>query len=209
MTTSIDNKAYLLGIICGELGIDPNDFGDLSKDQMMQLDEIAEDALLDEPKTDLGKKMKARAEEERGKEDSDYNKSFNFNKDLNNNKISPLTVFVMEIIGKYAQRIVDKDQNVESEMLSEIIIKMNELEYPISYLNSPFNIIVPSINKLLNRLQGQVDHRKDEILAYSIGVRHPKFNTLDTGMPTIKNLDEAIKKLRESTGYTEADYRGE
>lgn len=207
MSTSIEKKAYALGIIGRELQIDFND--NLSPDQMRQLDEIAEDAILDEPKTETGIKFKKAIEEEKQKSESEYNTSFNFNKDLNNNKIVPATVFLFEVLAKYAQRIVDKDENVEGEILSEIIVKMNELEYPTGYLKSPFNTVLGWVQNLSNRLEGQLTDREEEIKAYSVGVTHPKHKTLSPHIASFKQFDDAILKLRESSGFTEKDYRGE
>ncbi len=206
MTTSIEDKAYALGIIGRELQIDFDD--KLSDDQLRQIDEIAEDALLEEPKTEVGKKFKIVIEEEKKNAESEYNSSFNFNKDLNQNKISPATVFLFETLAKYAQRIVDKDPAVEGEILSELIVKMNELEYPVDYIKTPFNIVLGNVQNIQTRLDGQRTDREEEIKAYAIGVKHPKYDTLSPHIASFKQLDETIIKLRETTGFTEEDYRG-
>ncbi len=213
INTSIDDKAYALGIIGREFQIDFNE--KLSPDQLRQLDEIAEDVILPEPKTEIGIKLKAMIEEEKSKPTSDYNTGFDFSKDLNNNKIVPMTIFLLETLAKYAQRLVDKDKNVEGEILSELIIKMNELEYPIGtapgslpYFKSPFNTAFGYLQKQLERIEGQVTDREEEIKAYGIGARHPKFNTLSPHIASFKQMDEAIVKLRETFGFTEEDFRG-
>lgn len=202
-----EKKAYALGIIGPHFGVNFND-DDIDPQQMAQLSEIASDAILDEPKTEVGKSMKEIIEKEKADKEGEYNKGFNFHKDLNMNKITPATVFLLQLLAKYAERIVANDEKVEGEMLCELIVKFNELDYPTGYVLRPFNIIVPQIQKLGAVLKGQVDHREDEIKAMAVGIKHPKYNNLTPHIASFKQLDESIKKLQETFGFTEEDYRG-
>ncbi len=205
MNETIEKKAYALGIIGRELMIDFDD--NLTTDQMRQIEEIAEDALLDEPKTETGKKFKIVIEEEKKNADSEYNQGFNFSKDLNNNKITPLSVFILQTFGKYAERIAAKDKEVDQEMLSEIIVKMNELGFPTDYIKTPFNVILGKTQLINDLLGGQLMARKEELMAYTVGVRHPKYKNLTPHIATFKQLDDAIGNAKEKFGFTEEDYR--
>ncbi len=199
-----EKRAYALGIIGREIGID---FDTVSQDQLVQINAIAEDALLDEPKTEVGKNMKKFIDEEQKNTDGEYNKGFNFHKDLNNNKINPFTAFVFETLGKYGTRLAEKDETAETEMVNDLVTKMNELEYPIGYINNPFTLIQAQVVRLSNILKGQVDSREDEIKAYSIGIKHPKYGTLSPHLASLKQMDTAIANLKEKFGFTEDDYR--
>lgn len=202
--TETEKKAYALGIIGREMNLD---FDELSQEQYAQLNQIAEDAIADEPQTEVGKSMKKLIEEEQANTDGEYNKNFNFHKDLNENKINPAAVFVFELLGKNGKRLIDKDSTVSGEMLSELIQKFNELELPVGYTESPFTMVAAEVAKLNAALKGQIEHRDDEIKALSVGVRHPKYDTLSPHLASIKQLDETIAKLRETFGFTEQDYR--
>lgn len=202
-----ENKAYALGIISRELGVDFE--SDLSPEELTQVNGIAEDAVSEDPKTDLGKKMKDIIQKEKSATDGDYNKGFNFHKELNNNKINPAAIFLFELFGKYAKRLVEKDEKAEGEMLSEFIAKLNELDFPTGYIKSPFNMISTHITKLNNAVQGQSNHREDEIEALAIGFRHPLYGTLSPHLASFKNMDDAIENLRTTFKFTEKDYRSE
>ncbi len=203
---NVEKKAYALGIIGREMGVDFDQ--NMSAEQSAQINAIADDAILDEPQSEIGKKIKNVMAEERANSESEYNKGFNFHKDLNNNKINPSAIFVCELLAKYIERLIHKDETAEGEMLSELVNKLNELECPVDYFSAPFNMITPHLAKLNAAIKGQVEHRQDEIQAYSIGVKHPKFGTLSPHLATLKQMDESIKTLREKFNFTEEDYRG-
>ncbi len=205
MNTETEKKAYALGIIGREMGVDFDN--DLTADQYKQINEISEDALSDEPKTEIGKSIKKLIAEEQANSESEYNKGFNFHKDLNENKINPSAVFVFQVLAKYADRLVAKDPNANGEMLSELIIKMNELELPTGYTTNVFNMVAAEVAKFNQALAGQVEHREDEIKALSDGVKHPKYGTLSPHLASFKQLDGAIEKLRNTFNFTEEDYR--
>lgn len=204
MQTTTEQKAYILGIITRELNVN---FDDVSQEELVGINKVLEDVLLDEPETDLGKKIKEIVKKEQEDTEGDYNKSFNFHKDLNENKIIPTTKFILEVLSTYSQRIIDNDETVEQDILAEIVKKMNELNYPNGYIQSPFNTILATINKISSALKGQVEHREDEIKSLSIGIRHPKYNTLSHHLSSFKDMDNAIKRLRETFNFTEEDYR--
>lgn len=199
-----EQKAYALGIIGGELGID---FDNLPPDQLSQISDIADDAILDEPKTEIGKQMKKKIEEEKANSDGEYNKSFNFHKDLNKNKIDPIIIFILEKLFKYAPKLVEKDEQANSDLLGDVVSKMNELKYPVGYISNPFKLISSFLIRLEGELKGQLNHREDEIKALSIGVRHPKYDTLSPHLASFKDMDNAIKTLRKTFNFTEEDYR--
>lgn len=200
-------KAYALGIIGRELNIDFD--SDISQETANDLSALADDALLDEPKSEVGKKMKGIIEAEKVDAESEYNKGFNFHTDLNKNKIMPATVFVFQIFGKYAEKLASKEdiEGTRTEMLNELVSKLNELEYPVGYFDDPFNHLLPEVSKLLTALKGQVEHREEELKAMSVGVKHPKYGTLSPHLGSLKQYDDAIKNLRETFGFTEEDYR--
>lgn len=201
-----EKKAYALGIIGRELNVD-FDNKDISADEWNQINEILEDVLLDEPKTEIGKNIKKAIEEEKENKESEYNKAFNFSKDLNENKIRPATIFIFQLLAKYAERLVDKDEDAKFDMLAELVEKLNELQFPVGYIDSPFNVLLADAKKLNTALQGQMKHREDEIKALSIGIRHPKYETLSPHLASFAQMDTAIKTLRETFNFTEEDYR--
>lgn len=200
-----EQRAYAIGIIARELNIDMDSE---SPEVFVELNSVLEDVLLDEPKTEANKKLKKKIEEEMENKESEYNSSFNFHKDLNQNKINPATVFILETLGKNAEKIVNgEDKDIENEIIGEIIKKLNEINFPIGYVNNPFNTILALVGKLNSTMKGQVEHREEEIKALSVGVRHPKYKTLSPHLASIGVLDDTIKKLREKFNFTEEDYR--
>lgn len=205
MQNETEKKAYALGIIGRENHV--NFDSDIDPDKLSYLNSLAEDAILDEPKTEDGKKMKILIEQEMAVSDGEYNKTFNFHKDLNNNKIAPGSVFVLELLAKYAQQLNDADEKLYDKLLSEIIIKFNELELPVGYSEKPFVMAMGHVKKLFTLLEGQVGIRELELRSLATGVHHPKFG-LSPHLASFKKLDEAIIKLREITGFTGEDFRG-
>ncbi len=203
--TETEKKAYALGIVGRELGIDFD--GEISSEQWVQIGNITDDALLDEPKTETGKQIKALIEKEKADSESEYNKGFNFHTDLNKNKINPSTVFVFQILAKYAEDIISKKPNVDADILGEVVSKFNDLGMPTGYFKSVFNVVATEVSKLNASMDGQMSHREDEIKAYSIGIKHPKYGTLAPHLATLREMDESIKKLREKFNFKEEDYR--
>lgn len=202
--TDTEKKAYALGIIAREFNVD---FDNVSQEQLTQMNSVAEDAILDEPTSEVGKDMKKLIDEERANSESEYNKGFTFHKDLNENRINPATVFIFELLAKHASKLTNNDKDVDGEILSELIVKFNELGLPVGYTTNPFKMVMAQVSKLNAAVEGQVSHREDEIKALSIGVKHPKYGTLSPHLASFTQLDEAIKKLRDTFNFTEEDYR--
>ncbi len=199
-------KAYAMGIIARELHIDFDQ--QLSADEAQTLSALGEDVLLDEPKSEKGKELKIIVDEEKALADSEYNKAFNFSADLNENKIRPATIFLFQLFAKYAEKIVNDDKGVLQEMMDELVAKLNDLEYPVSYFSSPFSTVQSQIKPLLDLLEGQKTIRDEELLSYAVGVKHPKYHTLTPAIASLRMMDVAIAKMKETTGFTEEDFRG-
>ncbi len=199
-----EKKAFALGLVARELNLD---FDELNPQDFAKIESIVTDSLLDEPTSDLGKKMKEIIAKELENKEGEYSKGFNFHKDLYSNKINPLTIFILETLAKYGERLVNTDESVDAEILSEVVSKMNELEYPVGYMLNPFNMVNSYVSRLNAALKGQQEHREDEIKALSIGVKHPKYGTLSPHLASLKDMDSAVKKLRETFNFTEEDYR--
>lgn len=203
--TETEKKAYALGIVAREFNVDFD--AELPQEQLIQINNIADDAILDEPKTDIGKDMKKLIDTEQANSESEYNKGFNFHKDLNGNKINPAAVFIFQVLAKYADRLIDKDPTADAEMLSDLVTKFNDLGLPSGYTSNPFQMVAGQVSRLNAVIKGQVDYRKDEIEALSVGIKHPRYGTLSPHLASLRDMDAAIKRLRETFNYTEEDYR--
>src|ERR1700741_1373214 len=105
-----EKRAYALGLIAKELEIDFE--SEIDPKEMDKINAVLEDSIADEPKTEIGKKMKDIIAHELETKDGEYNKQFDFHKDLNDNKVVPATIFVLELLGKYAKKIGLLDPNV-------------------------------------------------------------------------------------------------
>lgn len=202
-----EKKAYAMGLLARDFDID---FENLSGQESEQLNMIAEDAISDEPKTEAGKNLKKLVEEEQAKTDGEYNKGFNFHKDLHQNKIKPTAILIFKILADYAEKLVNKDEEeivLLDQMLGDLIPKMNDMGFPVGSLGTPFNIVATWVSKLNKKLAGQLEHREEEIKALGVGVKSPQFGTLTPHSATLREMDEAIKKLRETFNFTEEDFR--
>lgn len=201
----VTKKAYATGIIARELNLD---FDSMSNDDKLAVYALVEDAILDEPVSEKGKEMKALIDKEMADVESDYNQGFNFHKDLNQNKIAPASIFVLELMGKYAERLVNDDPKALPEMMDELVAKVNDLGLPVGYLDDIFNPLSIQGAKLKDRLVGQRDYREQEMRAIAIGIKHPKHGTLSPHLASLRDMDKSIVKLRETFGFKPEDFQG-
>lgn len=192
-----------MGIIGRELGVD---FENLTPQDSQALDMLALDAVSDEPVSEKGKEFKAIIEKESADDESEYNKGFKFHTDLNENKIRPATIFLLQLLGQYAEKVVGGTENAEADMLGDFVTKLNDLEFPVDYTDNPFNTIIGLIGKLKREYEGERKHRETEILSLGVGLRHPKYNTLAPHLASLRQLDGAIANLREKFGFTKEDF---
>ncbi len=201
--------SFALGLAIKTLGLNPTQLND---EQISELQFLAQDALLEDPKTKAGKKLKFDLIREKANPgNSEYSKNFAFGQDLTDNKVKPSSVFLAKIISENIQEYIDgdKDKNIEliDKMSNEIIVMLNGLNYPIDYLDNFFKNVANLTSQVKDNVKGQVDARKDQILSFAIGVKHPTFDTLDNRVVSFKDLDASIEKLKAAGNYTEEDYR--
>lgn len=200
--------SFAIGLAIKTLGLDPSTMND---EQFSELQFLAQDALLEQPQTEEGKKLKFNITKEKANKSSDYVKNFSFGQDLHENKVKPASVLLAQLVAEGMQEYLEGDSAANTELIDkmsgELIAKLNGLNYPLDYIENFFKNIGSLVNQLKNNLEGQRDFRKDQILALSIGVKHPTYGKLDSRIVSFKDLDNAIEKLRKDYNYTEEDYR--
>lgn len=206
---SKSDLSFAIGLAIKNLNLNP---AELNDEQITELQFLAQDALLDAPKTKEGKKLKFDIIREKANEStSEYVKGFSFGQDLVENKVKPVSVFLAKLISENMEDYVNGDHAKNDETIEkvsgELIATLNSLDYPLDYLDNFFKNIGSFVNQLKNNIEGQRDFRKDQILALAIGKKHPTYGKLDSRIVSFKDLDEATEKLRSERGYTEDDYR--
>lgn len=202
------DKSFLFALALKNLNLIASE---LNEEQGSTIHALIQDAMLESPTSKEGQKLRFDAIREKVNGDSDFSKSFNFGKDLYNNKTIPTAIFfakqVADSIEKYLTGTPEENDAIVETITSEMIIKLNELNYPTDYIQQCFTAYATIASRVRDNLEGQITHRKDEIVALAVGVRHPTYNTLDSRIVSFKDLDNAVVKLRESTGFKEEDYR--
>lgn len=184
---------------------------ELSEEQQAAIHSLVQDALLDNPTSEEGKKLRFNVIKEKVNDESSIVKSLSFGKDLHENKVVPVSILLAQLVAenieKYHTGTGDENDALIDKLVSDIVVKMNELDFPVDYIDNCFKAFGTMGARIKDGLNGQATHHKDEILALAVGVKHPIYKTLDSRIVAFKDLDNAVTKLRESTGFTEEDYR--
>lgn len=208
MSQKKSDLSFALGLAVKNLGLDPNQIND---EQMSELDFLVNDALSEQPKTEEGKKLKFNIIKEKGNPDSEYVKNFSFGKDLRENKVKPATILLGKLVAENIQQYIEGDNTENRELIdkvtNDLMIHLNEVNYPLDYLDNIFKDIASFIGQLKSNVEGQREARKDEILALAIGVKHPTYKELTSRIVSFKDLNDAIEKLRKDYNFTAEDYR--
>lgn len=182
---------------------------------LAKVDEIKNDASLDEPKTAEGKAIRLKAiAYESGEIKSPFVKKFDYNKLRDDTTNVALNEF-LKAIGKYNHLILPTQETAEGKDLfakdydnlsldffriaNEHNVGIGEYEYMFKALGA----IMEGIGKYT---QQQVAGHRAEIMSRLLGAKNPGTDKFDQTRSTYKNLIDSLEVVRKDTGGKLDDY---
>lgn len=177
----------------------------------VRANEIKEDALLDEPKTEAGKRAK-----EASAVKSPYVQP-KFDYDLLRDQTSNVAVRkLFETITKYKNLVIpmkqvdsDGKKAIEDDYQActlEMFKILNESGVGIGEYKYVFRAMGAVINSLEGIMMKQVDGHRTEINSRMLGAKNPGTDKFDQRHATYKHLTDLLEKVRKETGDKREDY---
>lgn len=181
---------------------------------------IIKDASLEQPKTDLGRIVRERAQMIASSVESPYMapEKFDYNK-LRRETVDPAITEILKLIGSFTDIVppTASEQGEQEQLNKEAFKAHDRFSFEILQILNKNNVALTDYQYLFQELKGifaitekiineQVGGHRAEIMSRLLGKRDPAFNKFDQGFATYKDLTDTVLKTRAATGDRIDDY---
>lgn len=98
-------------------------------------------------------------------------------------------------------------ENIDfSKFVIEVTKMIASTDIPLDYASYGVERIIATLTMVKNQIEGVVRTTEDQVLSGFYGVRNPKNGALARDCVTFAQAFDALNKMNEEKGYTQADY---